>query len=185
MDTGEFEDAGDDAISMLCALTFEALAFCISQFLSSVQEPQEGMIELIMKRLGVQKSVIITRDLVVSGIYSLFWTICITLFIWGVFFVSEIGFFVLLTFTILNQVQVILRQQIISNILPPKIQPMVVVIYLIFQVSLSFVVVSNVPDKGLSILGCVISPMMQLQLVLHMAYIQRFFSYKLQFNEGL
>ena len=95
------------------------------------------MIELIMKRLGVQKSVIITRDLVVSGIYSLFWTICITLFIWGVFFVSEIGFFVLLIFTILNQVQVILRQQIISNILPPKIQPMVVVIYLIFQVSLS------------------------------------------------
>lgn len=69
----------------------------------TVQEPKEDMLEMIMKRLGVQKSVMVTRDLVVSYIYSTTWAIILTLFVWGVFFSSEIGLEVLLLFALLNQ----------------------------------------------------------------------------------
>ena len=53
MDTGEYDDYGKDEISMVCSLIFESLALGIAVFLGSAREPQEGMIELIMKRLGV------------------------------------------------------------------------------------------------------------------------------------
>ena len=71
----------------------------------------------------------------------------------------------------------------VGNLLPPTVQPLVVSVYLIFQVSLSFVVVADVPDKGLAVLGCIISPMLQLQMVLHMAFIQKFFGTKLGFGD--
>ena len=60
------------------------------------------MIELIMKRLGVQKSVIITRDLVVSAVYSAVWTVLLSFFVWGAFFVDDISIGVLLIFAFLN-----------------------------------------------------------------------------------
>lgn len=116
--TGEYKDYGQDGVSMLLAMVYESIGLCISTVMKSTAEPREDMIELIMKRLGVQKSVMMTRDVVVATVFSCVWTIAIVFVIWGVFFIEQIGLGVLFLFSFLNQAQVILRQQVVSHLLP-------------------------------------------------------------------
>ena len=43
---------------MFVSMVFECLILCMNMLLKATDEPREDMIELIMKRMGVQKSVI-------------------------------------------------------------------------------------------------------------------------------
>ena len=69
-----------------------------------------------MKRLGVQKSVVVTRDVVVNAVYSLFFTLIACFAIWGALLKDTIGVEVLILFAFLNQCQIILRQVILGHI---------------------------------------------------------------------
>ena len=179
--TGEFEN-NKDGVSMLLSMVYESVGLVISIVMKGVQEPREDMIELIMKRLGVQKSVIITRDLVITSVLSLIWTVIIVFVIWGAFFIEELGLGVLFVFSLINQVQVILRQQIVGNLMPQWAANLFLFVYFLIQISLSFVLVTAVPDTNLTILGCVISPMIQLNQVFHMTFMQLMFKNKLDFS---
>ena len=55
-----------------------------------------------MKRLGVQKSVVVTRDIVVNAVYSLFFTLIACFAIWGALLKDTIGVEVLILFAFLN-----------------------------------------------------------------------------------
>ena len=105
---------------------------------------------------------IITRDLVVTSLLSFIWTIIIVFVIWGVFFIEELGLGVLFVFSFINQIQVILRQLIVGNLMPQWAANLFMFVYFLIQISLSFVLVTAVPDTNLTILGCVLSPMIQL-----------------------
>ena len=53
INTGDYDDFGDDILSMLLAMVYEIVGLCISMMMKGVAEPKEDVIELIMKRLGV------------------------------------------------------------------------------------------------------------------------------------
>ena len=100
------------------AICFEILILGISKILEAAAEPREGMIELMMKRLGVQRSVLVTRDLTYNGIYCLVFSTLVTLLLYFLGGWSDsIGFFTLLIFAYLTQAQSIVRQTIISNVM--------------------------------------------------------------------
>lgn len=76
------------------------------------------MIEQIMKRLGVQKSVMIMRDLTFSMAFSMFWTLVATLAFYFAVYSDQLGLGVFLLFAFLNQIQIILRQVVLGVVIP-------------------------------------------------------------------
>ena len=64
MDTGEYKELNSDPVSSIAGLIYEILPFVLSMTMMNIREPEEHTIELIMKRLGVQKSVLVMRDFV-------------------------------------------------------------------------------------------------------------------------
>ena len=83
MDTGEYTDFGGDSLSGIMVIAYEIVPFVLMMALFKIREPEEDTIELIMKRLGVQKSVIVMRDLVCSLVFSGFWCIITSFAFWG------------------------------------------------------------------------------------------------------
>ena len=102
MNTGEFDYYGKDPISILIVLIFEMLGLGASRLIQASAEKHENVIELIMKRLGVQKSVVVTRDVVVNAVYSFFFTFVACFAVWGALLKDTIGVEVLILFAILN-----------------------------------------------------------------------------------
>ena len=102
MNTGEFDYYGKDPISILIVLIFEMLGLGASRLIQASAEKHENVIELIMKRLGVQKSVVVTRDVVVNAVYSFFFTFVACFTVWGALLKDTIGVEVLIVFAILN-----------------------------------------------------------------------------------
>ena len=60
------------------------------------------MIELIMKRLGVQKSVVIMRDLVSGMVYTIFWSIILSVLFYLFILKDKMGLGILIIFALLN-----------------------------------------------------------------------------------
>ena len=114
------------------AICFEILILGISKILEAAAEPREGMIELMMKRLGVQRSVLVARDITYNGLYSLIFSTIITFalcFIAG--WSDSIGVGTLLIFAYLTQAQSIVRQTIITNIMPRNMGVLFVTIFML------------------------------------------------------
>ena len=65
-------------------------------------EKHEAIIEVIMKRLGVQKSVIIVRDLVGQFAYASIWSTTCVIIMWAAFYKESLGFGVFLLFAWLH-----------------------------------------------------------------------------------
>ena len=104
MDSGEYSLLANDSLSMIIVIAYEMLPFVFSMALSNVREPEEETIELIMKRLGVQKSVIVLRDMVSAMTFAICWSIIIGLALWGVLFIGKVSIGVLIIFGILHAI---------------------------------------------------------------------------------
>ena len=109
MDTGEYKNLNNDSLSALIAMTFEILPVMFGLAMMNVREKEESTIELIMKRLGVQKSVIVMRDLVASMIYSLVIGILAGFAYWLTLLKGKLGLGVIIVMVILYTLQAGLR----------------------------------------------------------------------------
>ena len=75
-----------------------------SYILVSGKEKQEDMIEIILKRLGVQKSVLFVRDIVMMSIYCAITSFIALIIIWGSSLRTNISFGVFALFVFMHQV---------------------------------------------------------------------------------
>ena len=138
-----------------------------------VREPEEDTIELIMKRLGVQKSVIVLRDLVSSMFIIGVWGLIASFAFWGGLFMNKLSIGVIIVFSLLFMVQVSLRSIIINRMAPGRLSFLIMVSIFFLQLMLSNVLVgSSVPNPGLATTACIISPMLQLNLMFKMGIVQ-------------
>mmetsp|Transcript_14897 Transcript_14897/g.18704 ORF Transcript_14897/g.18704 Transcript_14897/m.18704 type:complete len:93 (+) Transcript_14897:719-997(+) len=65
MNTGDFTKIEDsDSTGPFVAVVFEIILMCSTMILQAGVEPREDIIEVIMKRLGVQKSILVIRDFI-------------------------------------------------------------------------------------------------------------------------
>ena len=146
-------------------------------------EPREDIIQLMMKRLGVQKSTLVLRDFYFNSVYCFLCSIVFTFIVWIVTLKENMGLGVFFLFVLLNQIQSLVRTNLIGNVMKPSLVPMVVAVYLLFQVSISYTLLQPIPPPGMSVIACIISPMMQLQLVLQFAFALLPLDKKLTFSE--
>ena len=58
MNTGDYRIYPYDSMSLFSTFMFEIFTVGMATILKAIREPREDTIELIMKRMGVQKSVI-------------------------------------------------------------------------------------------------------------------------------
>ena len=73
-----------DISGPVVAIIFEVFTMISAVFLNvgTEADDKENMIQTILKRLGVQKSVLVTRDLIFISIYSTFCTVVFTFILW-------------------------------------------------------------------------------------------------------
>ena len=142
---GDYTDYGTDGISFCVAIVIEIVALCLARTMASQNEPREDMIMLIMKRLGVQKSVMVVRDLVVGLVYLTTYSILAAFLFWIVIYSDCLSLGLLLCFIILNNLQINLRQIIMNYTIPPKAATGVASVLLIVQISLSYAMIRGVP----------------------------------------
>ena len=109
MDTGEYKNLSNDSLSPIIAMAFEILPFMFALAMQNVREKEEDTIEMIMKRLGVQKSVIVLRDLVASMIYTLVWSLIGGFIIWLAVLKEKLGLGIIIVMVILYTLQTGLR----------------------------------------------------------------------------
>ena len=133
MATGDFPQIPDgDPVSNFSAIVFEIIAMGSAGILASGHEDREDIIEVIMKRLGVRKSVLVARDLAVQAIYTGIVSTVAVIAMWAAAYKETLGLGVFALFAFLNQVQAITRQLVIANALPRQIGVPVHVLYLFF-----------------------------------------------------
>ena len=106
---------------------------------------------------------------------------CFTL--WGCSYMGYLGIGVFIVFTLLNQAQSILRTNLLANVLPRWLGPAIQIILLLFQVSCANTLVQKVPTPEISIIACILSPLMQLQFVLQFAFVSIPFDNTITFKE--
>ena len=82
-------------------MVFECLILCMNKLLTATDEPREDMIELIMKRMGVQKSVIQARNFTVNGVYLSVCGLLFGLLMWITLLKDVIGLGVFYMFILL------------------------------------------------------------------------------------
>lgn len=143
MSTGEYEIMESDGLSGVLIVVFEILPFIFSMALQNIREPEEDTIELIMKRLGVQKSVIIIRDFAAAMVFALFWVIIASFAMWFSVFLGKLSLGVIITFTILHCLQTGLRGIIINRLAPGRAQFLITVTIFMLQISLSPVLIGD------------------------------------------
>ncbi len=85
-----------------------------------------------MKRLGVQKSVLVTRDLLTTFIYGMGVTLIYCLTLWGVLYKDCLGLGIIILFALVAQTQSILRQTIFSHVLPRQFGILIAAVLLVF-----------------------------------------------------
>ena len=136
MDSGEYPLLSTDGVSGLLAISYEMLPFILALALSNMREPEEETIDLIMKRLGVQKSVSVTRDLVAGGVFCLIWFTIYSVIYWAVIFKDKIGLGLILLFGLLTAIQIVLRSVIFQQVLPGKGALLLNIALLLVQISL-------------------------------------------------
>ena len=107
----------------------------------AAEEAHEDMIELMMKRLGVQRSVLVTRDLILTFSYVLTFALITGVVFWGACFTSAISVGIVLIMVAFDVIQVSLRQIIFNYTLPRKFMVMISAVLLILQVMLSYTLV--------------------------------------------
>ena len=173
MDSGEFLEMNKDSVSTILVLCYEILPFIIAFAINNTLEKEEATIELIMKRLGVQKSVLVTRDLVSGLVFCLFWVLIYSVVFWAVIFRGKLGLGLILLFGILHAIQVILRQIIFNRLFSGLVAMITTLAMFLLQVSLSPIIIGYaVPSPFLARLGCIIGPMLQLNLLFHLGIVQ-------------
>ena len=173
MDSGEFLEMNKDSVSTILVLCYEILPFIIAFAINNTLEKEEATIELIMKRLGVQKSVLVTRDLVSGLVFCLFWVLIYSVVFWAVLFRGKLGLGLILLFGILHAIQVILRQIIFNRLFSGLVAMITTLAMFLLQVSLSPIIIGYaVPSPFLARLGCIIGPMLQLNLLFHLGIVQ-------------
>ena len=114
MDTGEYKELSSDAVSNIAGLIYEILPFVLAMTLMNIREPEEDTIDLIMKRLGVQKSVLVLRDLVPGLVFQGFWTFIAGFAMWGGLFHGKLGLGPIIVISIFYTLQANLRGIIIT-----------------------------------------------------------------------
>ena len=144
---------------MFVSMVFECLILCMNKLLSATDEPREDMIELIMKRMGVQKSVIQARNFTVNGIYLAICGLLFGLLMWFTLLKDAMGLGVFYLFIFLYMSENLVRQAILEVMFGKLIQ-MVAPILFILQITLSFVLITDVPTVSMSVLACIVSPML-------------------------
>lgn len=82
-------------------LIFEFQDFLAYSMLAYTNESEEKMIELMMSRLGVKKSVFILRDFAVSTVYRLIFATITSIVLYDSIYARWLSFFVILTFAVL------------------------------------------------------------------------------------
>ena len=65
LNSGDYTDVVSDPCGFMVALSFEMLMMGSAALLQFTAEPREDIIEVILKRLGVQKSVVVARSFIV------------------------------------------------------------------------------------------------------------------------
>ena len=126
-----------------------------------------------MKRLGVQKSVIVMRDLVSGMVYACVWSLLASFIFWGFILNGKLGLGVIIIASILHTLQIGLRGIIISQLVPGKLASMLTVSIFFIQFALAPVLIgADVPNPGLATIGCIISPYLQLNLLYHLGIVQ-------------
>ena len=93
----------------MCAQTFEFFGLLLNLIIKSTEEDREDVINLMMKRLGVQKFVIVLRQIFLGVIYCGIFAYLAALLLWTFLFKDSIGLGFFLVFVTLNQMQIILR----------------------------------------------------------------------------
>ena len=127
----EVYEYGSDGLSGCVAIVFELIAMCIGFINMAANEPHEDMIELMMKRLGVQRSVLVTRDLILSFTYVLIFAIVTGIAFWGVIYNQGIGIGIVIIMVIFNVIQVTLRQIVFNYTLPRQFTVLIAAVLLI------------------------------------------------------
>ena len=175
----EYEVA--EPMSAMVSISFEIMAFVLGIIMMQQQEPQEDMIEMIMKRLGMQKAVIVVRDLTFNSLYCSVIASITALFLWGTLLKDCISLPALVVFLVIYFVQIIVRTQVFKSLFTPLVVILISIVLLFFQISLAAALITPIPAPGPMIFGMVISPMIQLQLLLRLSYYSMPFGYKLSF----
>jgi len=113
------------------------------------------------------------RDVVSGMIFAGFWIFITSFVLWAVLFNGYLGLGNIIVFGLLFMLQTSLRGIVISQVLPGRMAFLFTVTFLFFQISLSPVLIGQtVPASSLAIMACIISPMLQLNLVFHMGVVQ-------------
>lgn len=102
MDTGDYTYIQKDGISSVIAMLFEFISLGSAFVLGSAAEPQDDIIAVMMKRLGVQKSTLVMRDLCMQGIFSAICTFIAVITLWAVAYRTYLGLGVFFLFAIMN-----------------------------------------------------------------------------------
>lgn len=105
MNTGEFKKMpGSDPAGNMIAVTYDMFIMVAGLFIMAAREPKENIIQLMMKRLGVQKSILFLRDFYFNSVYCLLCSVVFTFIVWIVTFKENLGLGVFFLFVLLNQI---------------------------------------------------------------------------------
>ena len=159
-------------MSNIAGLIYEILPFVLAMTLMNIREPEEDTIDLIMKRLGVQKSVLVLRDLVPGLVFQGFWTFIAGFAMWGGLFHGKLGLGPIIVISIFYTLQANLRGIIITRLAPGKISFLIVLSLFFLQIALAPVLIGeDTPNTGLATIGCIISPYLQIVLMYHLGVV--------------
>lgn len=124
---------------------------------------------------------LVIRDLIVCFSYGYFISLIYAIVLWSFCWKDSLGFGVILLFVVVAQTTSILRQTILSHVIPRKIGGLIAAIIMIFQVAISYALVTPVPNLSLTIIACTISPMLMLQNMFHFGFVAISFGTKVSF----
>ena len=172
MDTDEYKELSTDSVSNIAGLIYEILPFVLSMALMNIREPEEETIDLIMKRLGVQKSVLVLRDLVPGLVFQGFWTFIAGFAMWGGLFNGKLGLGPIIVISIFYTLQANLRGIIITRLAPGKLSFLITLSLFFLQIALAPVLIGDdTPNTSLATIGCIISPYLQIVLMYHLGVV--------------
>ena len=105
MNTGEFKKMNpSDPAGNMISVTYDMFILVGGLFIMAGHEPREDIIQLMMKRLGVQKSTLVLRDFYFNSVYCFLCSIVFTFIVWIVTLKENMGLGVFFLFVLLNQI---------------------------------------------------------------------------------
>ena len=182
MNTGTYKSYPRDGAWSLVGLTFEMCMLCLILIIGVTAEPKEQVIEIILKRLGVSKPVMVMRDVALYVSYGLSVLTLTAFTYWVLLYKDCLGFALWYMFTILYFVQTMGRQIALHYCIPRSVSIPVGIIFLIFQIALQQNIAGDVISHSSAVAASIISPMIQIEIIVKIAASQLRFGKRLDFG---